>query len=77
VLLDRGRASGYEEQAAAMSISEIQARVWNISSLQAETLVIGTGEGRLLGGAKTLVQHFVTPWDWDTIGAILISKIAG
>jgi len=71
-----GAASGYDEQSLRLSISESGAS-WKIP-LQAETLISGTGEGRLLGGAMTLVEAtFGTPWELDTSGAILILEDRG
>src|SRR5258706_7657290 len=71
-----GAASGYDEQSLRLSISESGAN-WKIP-LRAETLISGTGEGRLLGGAMTLVEAtFGTPWELDTRGAILILEDRG
>src|SRR5712664_3679771 len=71
-----GAASGYDEKSLRLSISESGAS-WKIP-LQAETLISGTGEGRLLGGAMTMVEAtFGTPWELDTRGAILILEDRG
>jgi muramoyltetrapeptide carboxypeptidase len=71
-----GAASGYDEQSLRLSISESGAS-WKIP-LQAETLISGNAEGRLLGGAMTLVEAtFGTPWELDTSGAILILEDRG
>ena len=71
-----GAASGYDEQSLRLSISESGAS-WKIP-LQAETLISGTAEGRLLGGAMTIVEAtFGTPWELDTRGAILILEDRG
>jgi muramoyltetrapeptide carboxypeptidase len=66
-----GAASGYDEESLRSSISE-SAGGWKIP-LQGEVLVEGEADGRLLGGAMTLVEAtFGTPWELDTRGAILI-----
>lgn len=45
---------------------------WNIP-LRGEPLFTGTAEGRLLGGAMTLVEAtFGTPWELDTNDSILL-----
>jgi muramoyltetrapeptide carboxypeptidase len=58
------------------SISEAE-HSWN-TSLHGEMLVGGEAEGRLLGGAMTIVEAtFGTPWELDTRGAILILEDRG
>jgi muramoyltetrapeptide carboxypeptidase len=62
---------GYDEASlrAAISLTE---RGWN-TSLRGEVLAKGKADGRLLGGAMTIVEAtFGTPWELDTHGAILV-----
>src|SRR6267378_7139319 len=71
-----GAPSGYDEQSLQLSISESVAG-WKIP-LQGEALVGGEADGRLLGGALTIVEAtFGTPWELDTRGAILILEDRG
>jgi len=71
-----GAAGGYDEKSMRLSISET-GRGWK-TSLRGEALVSGEAEGRLLGGAVTLVEAtFGTPWELDTRGAILILEDRG
>jgi len=71
-----GVAGGYDEESLRMSISELSAG-WKIS-LRGEVLVGGEAEGRLLGGAMTMVEAtFGTAWELDTRGAILILEDRG
>ena len=71
-----GAANGYDEESLRMSITESSAG-WKIS-LRGEPLVNGQAEGRLLGGAMTIVEAtFGTPWELDTRGAILILEDRG
>jgi len=71
-----GAPSGYDEQSLRLSISESVAG-WKIP-LQGEALVGGEVDGRLLGGAMTMVEAtFGTPWELDTRGAILILEDRG
>jgi muramoyltetrapeptide carboxypeptidase len=66
-----GARGGYDETSLRLSIGEAAAG-WK-TSLWGEALVGGEAEGRLLGGAMTLVEAtFGTPWELDTRGAILI-----
>jgi muramoyltetrapeptide carboxypeptidase len=66
-----GAAGGYDEQSLRSSISETQAG-WTIS-LHGEALSRGDAEGRVLGGAMTLIEATIgTPWELDTHGAILL-----
>jgi muramoyltetrapeptide carboxypeptidase len=66
-----GAPGGYDERSLRSSISEVDAG-WKVS-LCGEALVNGEAEGRLLGGAMTLVEAtFGTPWELDTRGAILV-----
>jgi muramoyltetrapeptide carboxypeptidase len=67
---------GYDEKSMRASVSEVD-RGWN-TSLNGEVLVGGEVEGRLLGGAMTIVEaSFGTPWELDTRGAILILEDRG
>jgi muramoyltetrapeptide carboxypeptidase len=62
---------GYDEKSLRSAISEVNAG-WTIS-LRGEALSRGETEGRLLGGAMTIVEAtFGTPWELDTRGAILL-----
>ena len=71
-----GAPGGYDEPSLRLSISDSGAG-WKIP-LRGEALVDGTAEGRLLGGALTLVEAtFGTPWELDTRGAILILEDRG
>jgi muramoyltetrapeptide carboxypeptidase len=75
---DGGAAAprGYDEHTLRLSISE-SGGGWKIP-LRGEALVDGKAEGRLLGGAMTLVEAtFGTPWELDTRGAILILEDRG
>jgi muramoyltetrapeptide carboxypeptidase len=66
-----GAPGGYDEKSLRLSISE--AGVGWKTPLRGEVLVKGNAEGRVLGGAMTLVEAtFGTPWELDTRGAILI-----
>jgi muramoyltetrapeptide carboxypeptidase len=62
---------GYDEKSLRSATSEVNGG-WKIS-LRGEALVSGNAEGRVLGGAMTIVEAtFGTPWELDTRGAILI-----
>lgn len=62
---------GYDERSLRSAFGEVDGG-WTVS-LRGEALVTGKAEGRLLGGAMTLVEAtFGTPWELDTRGAILI-----
>jgi muramoyltetrapeptide carboxypeptidase len=66
-----GAAGGYDEPSLRSSISE-SGSGWKIP-LRGEVLVAGQVDGRLLGGALTIVEAtFGTPWELDTRGAILV-----
>ena len=68
--------SGYDERSMRASISEAN-QGWS-TSLSGEVLLGGEAEGRLLGGAMTIVEAtFGTPWELDTRGAILILEDRG
>jgi muramoyltetrapeptide carboxypeptidase len=68
--------SGYDERSMRACISEAD-RGWS-TSLSGEVLRGGEAEGRLLGGAMTIVEAtFGTPWELDTRGAILILEDRG
>lgn len=67
---------GYDEKSLRSAIGEVDGG-WTVS-LRGEALVSGKAEGRLLGGAMTLVEAtFGTPWELDTRGAILILEDRG
>jgi muramoyltetrapeptide carboxypeptidase len=68
--------SGYDEKSMRASLSETE-HGWS-TSLHGEVLVAGDAEGRLLGGAMTIVEAtFGTPWELDTRGAILVLEDRG
>jgi muramoyltetrapeptide carboxypeptidase len=68
--------SGYDEKSLRASIGETDCG-WS-TLLHSEVLVAGDAEGRLLGGAMTIVEAtFGTPWELDTRGAILILEDRG
>jgi muramoyltetrapeptide carboxypeptidase len=65
-----GASSGYDEQSFRSATGGD--RGWTIP-LQGESLVTGEAEGRVLGGAMTLVEATIgTPWELDTRDAILL-----
>ena len=71
-----GAPGGYDENSMRVSISETD-RGWS-TSLRGEVLVSGEADGRLLGGAMTIVEAtFGTPWELDTRGAILVLEDRG
>jgi muramoyltetrapeptide carboxypeptidase len=66
-----GAAGGYDEASLRAALSR-QAAAWKIA-LRGEALRTGIAEGRVLGGAMTMVEAtFGTPWELDTRGAILM-----
>ena len=68
--------NGYDEDSLRSAISEVDGG-WKIS-LRGGALVSGKAEGRLLGGAMTIVEAtFGTPWELDMRGAILILEDRG
>jgi muramoyltetrapeptide carboxypeptidase len=71
-----GAASGYDEVSLLNAVRKTDGG-WKIP-LRGEALVNGEAEGRLLGGAMTMVEAtFGTPWELDTRGAILILEDRG
>jgi muramoyltetrapeptide carboxypeptidase len=67
---------GYDEKSLRVSITETD-RGWS-TSLRGEALAHGEAQGRLLGGAMTIVEAtFGTPWELDTRGAILVLEDRG
>ena len=71
-----GAAGGYDEASLLNAVRKTDGG-WKIS-LRGEPLVSGQAEGRLLGGAMTIVEAtFGTPWELDTGGAILILEDRG
>jgi muramoyltetrapeptide carboxypeptidase len=71
-----GAANGYDEESLRMSIGDLGGG-WKIP-LRGEVLFGGEVEGRLLGGAMTMVEAtFGTPWELDTHGSILILEDRG
>ncbi len=66
-----GAPGGYDEESLRAAISKADVG-WKIS-LRGQVLAGGQTEGRLLGGAMTIVEATLgTPWELDTRGAILI-----
>ena len=62
---------GYDEESFRSAVTRTEGE-WQIP-LHGAALVEGEGEGRLLGGAMTLVEGTIgTPWELDTRGAILV-----
>ena len=71
-----GASNGYDEESLRSAINAVHAG-WKIS-LRGEALIDGETEGRLLGGAMTLVEAtFGTPWELDTRDAILVLEDRG
>jgi muramoyltetrapeptide carboxypeptidase len=66
-----GAPNGYDEKSFRAAISGA-AQSWEVP-LRGESLVSGDAEGRVLGGALTLVEATIgTPWELDTRDAILL-----
>ena len=66
-----GAPGGYDEGSFRSAVSTIEGG-WDVA-LHGESLVQGDAEGRLLGGAMTLVEATIgTPWELDTRDAILV-----
>ena len=66
-----GAANGYDEESLRLAVSGAKS-TWTLP-LHGTAVVEGEGEGRLLGGAMTLVEAtFGTPWELDTRDAILV-----
>jgi muramoyltetrapeptide carboxypeptidase len=71
-----GEPGGYDEASLLNAVRKTDGG-WKIP-LRGEALVNGEAEGRLLGGAMTMVEAtFGTPWELDTRGAILILEDRG
>jgi len=71
-----GAPCGYDEDSFQSAVSQIN-EGWTIS-LRGTSLVDGEAEGRLLGGAMTLVEATIgTPWELDTRDAILVLEDRG
>ena len=65
-----GEPDGYDPRSLQSAISA--AASWTIP-LQGQSLVAGTAEGRVLGGAMTLVEAtFGTPWELNLQDSILL-----
>jgi muramoyltetrapeptide carboxypeptidase len=65
-----GVPNGYDEKSLRSAVSAEQG--WTIS-LRGESLVPGEAEGRVVGGALTLIEATIgTPWELDTRDAILL-----
>ena len=66
-----GAPGGYDEESFRAAVSRVD-KGWTIA-LRGESLVPGDAQGRLLGGAMTLVEATIgTPWELDTRDAILV-----
>ena len=66
-----GAPGGYDEESFRAATSRVDSG-WTIS-LRGESLVRGDAQGRVLGGAMTLVEATLgTPWELDTRDAILV-----
>jgi len=71
-----GAPGGYDEASLLNAVRKTDGG-WGIP-LRGEALFGGESEGRLLGGAMTMVEAtFGTPWELDTRGAILILEDRG
>ena len=65
-----GNSGGYDADSLRNALAG--AAPWNIS-LGGQSLVSGTAEGRVLGGAMTLVEAtFGTPWELNTENSVLL-----
>jgi muramoyltetrapeptide carboxypeptidase len=66
-----GVPGGYDEASLRAALGQAEG-TWS-TSLHGAILVAGDAEGRLLGGAMTLIEAtFGTPWELDTRGSILV-----
>ena len=66
-----GKPDGYDERSFRLAL-ETASGGWEVP-LDAEPLVEGAGEGRIVGGCLTLVRSLIgTEWEPDTDGAILL-----
>jgi muramoyltetrapeptide carboxypeptidase len=66
-----GVPGGYDEESFRSAVSRTNGG-WNIA-LRGEAMVAGQAEGRVLGGAMTLVEATLgTPWELGTREAILV-----
>jgi muramoyltetrapeptide carboxypeptidase len=62
---------GYDEESFRAAVSRVD-KGWTIA-LRGKSLVPGDAQGRLLGGAMTLVEATIgTPWELDTRDTILV-----
>ena len=69
-------AHGYDENSFLQAVSNTEGN-WSLN-LNAEALVSGEAEGRVLGGCLTLLQTALgTPWQLDARGAILLLEDRG
>jgi muramoyltetrapeptide carboxypeptidase len=68
--------SGYDKGSFLRSL-QADRESWSVK-LDAETIVSGESQGRLLGGCMTLVETTLgTPWELETRGAILLLEDRG
>lgn len=71
-----GATGGYDGESFRRAVSQIDGG-WEIP-LRGESLVRGSAEGPILGGAMTLIEATLgTPWELDTRGAILVLEDRG
>jgi muramoyltetrapeptide carboxypeptidase len=71
-----GAAKGYERESLLAAL-QATSDGWKVD-LRGETLVAGSGEGRILGGCMTMVETTLgTPWELDTDDAILLLEDRG
>jgi muramoyltetrapeptide carboxypeptidase len=71
-----GKPNGYDERSFLLAVSNTKGK-WSLN-LNAEALVTGEAEGRLVGGCLTLLQTALgTPWQLDARGAILLLEDRG
>jgi muramoyltetrapeptide carboxypeptidase len=71
-----GRENGYDRESLLAAVAKTDGG-WTLA-LQAETLVGGGAEGRILGGCLTLVETTLgTPWELDTRGSLLLLEDRG
>jgi len=71
-----GVEKGYDRESLLAAVAKTD-HGWTLE-LQAETLVAGEAEGRILGGCLTLVETALgTPWEFETRGSILLLEDRG
>jgi muramoyltetrapeptide carboxypeptidase len=76
--LDKGPGSpgGYDRDSFVRAVTETK-QAWSLN-LNGESLTKGVAEGTLLGGCLTMIETSLgTPWELDTVGAILVLEDRG